>query len=252
MRYMIFGDSWGCGEWGKEFLHSKENPGPDWFPSNETNNWHRSFVVPDTDIGTYLRAAGHEANNICVGGDSNINQLRMLEQHLSEDAAYDHIVWFHTEPIRDWQRGNYPLEEDFYKERLPHPQGYDEVIRTWFRLTYDIAESIYQKHAIPFTVIGGMTALPNMIHDYSFVHRYIKDWANEQILAQYCDHPDNVGQFNVFAERYLDIMDVDRSLQEAEASNKWIQACYMDPSFPDWGHPDRKCHEELSKWLTNI
>lgn len=252
MRYLIIGDSWGCGEWGKDFCFSETDPGGDWQPSNEKNKWHKSYVVPNTHVGIYLEQLGHSDTNLCVGGDSNINQLKLLADHLIGDAAYNAIIWFHTEPMRDWQNRNYALSDSFYRSQLAHTAGYDKIIDTWYAITYGMAQDIYDQHRIPFMVIGGMTPLPDQIHQYSFVHHWIKDWANEQILHSYCDHPANAGQFVHFAEEYMDVMDVDRALAEAEASNNWIQTCYMHPSFPDWGHPDRRCHENLAKVIDSI
>jgi hypothetical protein len=249
MKFLIVGDSWGCGEWSKKFLISEESPGSGWTSSMETDMWHFSYVIPHTHIGIYLEELDHSYTNLCIGGDSNINQLHILAKHLRTDAAYDMIIWFHTEPMRDWRHNNYKLSDSFYKERLPHPDGYDSVVDTWYSITYGIAEDIYEEYKIPFTVIGGMSPLHERIHEHSFVQHYIRDWANEHIMDRYCEHPHNAAQFRHFVEAYMDIMHPDRALSEAEASNKWLQTCYMDPSFPDWGHPDRQCHKNLAEWI---
>jgi len=252
MRYLIIGDSWGCGEWGKDFIRADSPPTPAWQPTMNPGEYCYSFIVPDTDAGTYLRRSGNEVTNISIGGDSNINQLKLLADHLRKDSTYDAIIWFHTEPMRDWQNRNYELGDSFYREQLSHPTGYDRIVDTWYFITYSMAEDIYEQYRIPFMVIGGMTPLPDQIHKHSFVHCYIKDWANERILDMYCEHPHNAGQFRHFAEAYMDVMDLNRALAEAEASTRWIQTCCVHPSFPDWGHPDRRCHEELAKVIDSI
>ena len=250
MRFLIIGDSWGCGEWRKVFITADQSPGPAWSKSTNPTEWFISEPVPDTDISYYLRKMGHRAVNIAKGGDSNINQLLRLRQLLAVHDNFDYIIWFHTEPVRDYVLNNFDDSIDHYKEALPRDEGYDEIVEQWLTKTYDMASEIYSSHLVPFVVIGGMTKLHPIIDRYPFARHKMMDWANDMLLEQVLPHPDNFGQYNKFADDFVDVFNHDRFVKEADESLAWIQHCFGNPRFPDWGHPDRLAHEDLAAWVS--
>ena len=254
MKYLIIGDSWGCGEWGKDF-HTGKKPHDDvtksiWQPSNEPDTWHRSYVISNTHVGYYLEDYGHISTNLSKGGDSNLNQLKLCHQHLESNSDYDQIVWFLSEPVRDWDH-NFNLGDEYY-EKVSLPDGYDKIVEAWFALTFLEAEFIYERHNIPWIVIGGMTPVPELIKNFSFCHTYIEDWTNEMITEKFCYHPFNAGNFRQFGEKYVEIFHNDRFMKESQDSLNWIQHCFMSKRFPDWGHPDREAHRDLARWINNV
>ena len=49
-----------------------------------------------------LSQAGHSVINLAHGGASNHGQLQNLQYELLEKDKVDYIIWFHTEPVRDY------------------------------------------------------------------------------------------------------------------------------------------------------
>ena len=254
MRFLIMGDSWGTGEWRKVFTVAKHSPGPSWSKSINPDEWFYNESVPDTDIGHYLRKMGHEAVNIAISGDSNINQLALLRDHLSDRSDYDMIIWFHTEPIRDYTNHfSKPIHR--FKNQLQRLDNdfsefdsYDRIMSEWFDITYYQYQELYDQYQIPFFAVGGMSPLHPVIDDYTFARYKLVDWCNELIFDEYVPHGYNDGKFSSFSTIFPNFNDV-RMIKEGRSSLKYIQHTFNHANFPDWGHPDGRSHEYLAAWI---
>jgi hypothetical protein len=250
MRFLIIGDSWGCGEWRKTFITAEQAPNASWSKSVNPNEWFINEVVPNTDIGHYLNKMGNRAVNLSKGGDSNINQLTRLKELLTVHNNYDYIVWIQTEPVRDYVLGNFKVDKEHYRNMLPEYDGYDRIVADWFRQTYDIAEEIYKQYYIPFVLVGGMCKISNIINQYSFAKHQLIDWANDMVFENPIPHPDNFGAYSSFTEEFIDVINHERFVKEANESLSWIEHSFSHKNFPDWAHPDRVCHQDLAAWIS--
>ncbi len=79
---LIMGDSWGLGEWGFD-LSGK-------------------YSILHPGLGHYVSEAGHSVVNISRGNDSNRAQVDTLLPRLATAAPPRRIVWFMTDPLRDF------------------------------------------------------------------------------------------------------------------------------------------------------
>lgn len=246
MKYLIFGDSWGCGEWHKNIVYADHAPDARYVPANEPRKYWSSEIIAGTDVGTYLKELGHDAVNISKGGDSNLNQLRDLEQHLKTNNDYDRIIWFFTEPMRDILNNNIELDVKFISRNT-----YQNLIRDWNYHSFYQADRIYQNYQIPFILIGGMEPV-QAPRDFEFCLGCLSDWTNTLILDKPVDHPYNAGKFRNLVEFENINFDLEFVNEELKRCQSWIEMCYSNPHFPDYGHPDRHCHKQLAQWLNDL
>ena len=79
---LIMGDSWGVGEWG-------------WDLSG-------TYTILHPGLGHYVSEAGHSVINISRGSDSNRAQVDTLLSRLATASPPRRIVWFVTDPLRDF------------------------------------------------------------------------------------------------------------------------------------------------------
>ena len=247
MRFLIMGDSWGCGEWYKEFTISRDAPSEHHHKSHRSDDeWFTCGVVPNTDVGEYLRTYDHHCTNIAVGGDANLKQLAKLKTHLENDSNYDMILWFHTEPVRDYVDHFKHLTNDF-----SHYDSYEQVMTEWFDMTYSKYQGLYDQYQIPFFAIGGMSPLHPVIDNYAFVKYKLADWANDLIFDEFVPHGYNVGNFPSFATIFPNFNE-EKLVNESRSTLDWIQHCYSHANFPDWGHPDRHAHQRLASYISHF
>jgi len=248
MKIICVGDSWGCGEWTKDFFDDNPTNAPNLIWQPQLQKYALSSIIPDTSCSYYLTQMGHEVDNYSIGGDSNLNQLEILEDKLSENSNYDYIIWFFTEPVRDFLIGNLP---QFDSKLLDSKLGYDSLVEDWFKVIYGRAQSIYEKYNIKFIVIGGCEKLHDCINNYDFVEFKLDDWTNEMIYENKLFHPHNFAQFDKLVAAYEHVINPAWATEELAICLKYVQTMFSHPSFPDWGHPDRHCHEHLAKWIVD-
>ena len=258
-KFLIVGDSWGIGEWKKEFVigEKPEDEGygyGEWRKSwRRDDEWCKTSVIKYTDVGTHLVNLGHIVRNIAVGGDANIRQANLCKQALAKTtkhSKYDYVIWFHSEPIRDYLLNLVEIPNNLI-DSLKEYHGYDNLLEYWFRETYQHYEEIYQQYDVPFFVIGGMTPLHPCINEFNFVKHKIVNWSREYIFDNSPEHPYNAGQFHRFVDMHLDILNQKRVEEEFNISEAWLKYCAMHKHFPDWGHPDNECHLKLADIIIN-
>jgi len=244
MNFLIIGDSWGCGEWSKDFIYADAAPDNDWHVfGDKPNYWCKTVPIPNTHVGVYLNE--HTSTNLCVGGDSNLNAYTICANHLKTKRDYDYIIWFQTEPVRDIINNNATIDS----KKLQDYNGYDAIHNDLWQETYLKFSTLYEQYNIPFIVIGGMAMVNPIIQKFAFAKIVLNDWANELIFDEPIKHPHLIAHVSEFAEKYEADFNRDRFIVEAEASTNWIQYCYHHTNFPDWGHPDRRAHQGLAEWI---
>ena len=244
MNFLIIGDSWGCGEWSKEFIYADTAPDCSWHPyGDEPRKYCKTQPIPDTHVGVYLE--GHTFTNLCIGGDSNHNASKICDNHLKTKHDYDYIIWFQTEPVRDIIFNNAQIDS----AKLLDYNGYDAVHDDLWLQTYTRFATIHDQYRIPFIVIGGMAVVNPIINKFNFAKIILNDWANELIFDTPIKHPHLIAHLSKFAEKYEADFNRDKFIAEAEASTNWIHYCYHHTNFPDWGHPDRRAHQHLAQWI---
>ena len=79
MRILISGDSWGCGEWGKD-----------------SNN---KYKVLHRGLEDYLINDKHIVKNISVAGGSISDTIQNLKKNNINE--YDFVIFFQTDPLRN-------------------------------------------------------------------------------------------------------------------------------------------------------
>lgn len=258
-KFLIIGDSWGIGEWKKEFVNggkpepvTRYNRSWEWSKSwRNDDEWCLVTILPGTDIGSHLIKAGHNVYNLSQGGDANIRQLLSCREELEKNSKYDFIIWFHTEPIRDYLLKLFKIPKNLLP-KLKEYNGYDELIDYWFNETYQQYEELYQEYKIPFIAVGGMTPLHPCINDFDFAKHKIVNWSKEYIFENSPEHPYNGGQFERFGLKHVDDMNLDRISDEIKKVKAWTGYCADHKHFPDWGHPDNECHQKLAEIILNI
>lgn len=245
MKFLIIGDSWGCGEFRR------------------IDNGKNIEVIPDTGPDYYLKNLGHEVVNLSRGGDCNFSGiLRSAMTHLNTneqnivDNDYDYIIWFHTEPIRDLimfilnDNGEHLIEErqiDINKF-FPNFQQYKfyDGMQYICECNYTFAQQIYNRHQIPFIVVGGVGYIDNCIKDFSFAKFTITSWLSEllgnvSVPQNMCIHPDMERAY-----RYYKSVDAENFLNEIDISDTLINLLFGHTKFPDNLHPNKEEIEKLT------
>lgn len=107
-KITIIGDSFGCGEWQTKdsaFLDG------DFYYRDPIWGFDQNYVETHPGLEHFLDKDGNACHNISSGGASNIHQLKRLASSLMidhprhEESRFlnpDFIIWFFTEPLRDY------------------------------------------------------------------------------------------------------------------------------------------------------
>jgi hypothetical protein len=141
-----------------------------------------------SDIEQIFTVKNHSVVNISRNGASNFGQLRTLRYQVLDQGStdFDYIVWFHTEPARDFTEfvsldfaddksdsvagsTQFPglTRRDFYKD-LEHIESQN----------YAYAQQLYNQYRIPFIVIGGAGPL-HYPANFDFVSWSLTSWNQE-------------------------------------------------------------------------
>jgi hypothetical protein len=231
MKFFIFGDSWGVGEWRLQ------------------DGCHVS--VPDTGIDHWLRNLGHHCTNVSVGSASNFGQLRNTYWTLKENSDYDYIIWFYTEPFRDIIE---TVINDPEEAKIQYPEFDSSDFPRCSYITQQnlqYAQMIYDEFKIPFVVIGGQCPLPDEINKHTFCRHQIKNWPAELLDLDF-DFPEYTwfawSKFRqIFA--HFNLNEKNFVLSESENLDKVsviVKKSNDSDQFPDNGHPGRAQFKNLS------
>jgi len=182
-RILIIGDSWGVGSFR--------------YTPCGTKIEHVAGTGPDT----VLQALGHTVKNISITGGSNIEQLNLLEPN------YDIILWFQTEINRDI------LKSDFINTNT-----YEQVYNITAANNYSLAQEFYNKHNIPFIVIGCLSPIHDSILKFNFYTHIEKCWITseteiETALNMHSDYMHKVLNNYKFEDKAFIIKEIDKMLE---------------------------------------
>ena len=248
MKFLIIGDSWGCGEF-------------EWFPSRDSKV---KDLRPITDTGPdyYFKNLGHQAVNLSKSGDCNFSGiLRSAMAYLNTNQQnnttndFDYIIWFHTEPIRDVisfilnnGQGHLSTERQFDIDKFfPDFQQYKfyDGMQYITEQSYKFAQEIFNRHRIPFIVVGGVGYIDPTIEQFNFAQFTIRSWLSElldntDVPQNICRHPDMERAYT-----YYKTCDVENFLKEIDRTDNLIAMLLGHPKFPDDLHPNRDEVERL-------
>jgi hypothetical protein len=241
MKFFIMGDSWGVGEWERDWRFSNFTPTP----------------VKDTGIDYYLTQAGHTVTNISVGMGGNHGQLRTAYCTLKENSNYDYIIWFHTTPLRDiLQIIMDDPNEGAKKFPMFDINKWDQSLRYLNHQNYKFAQQkIYDEFHIPFIVIGGLGSVNKSIEEFAFAKFYITSWLGELLNI---DPPiQSFGTWDI-EEKILSFYQIDLKkfiLEHSDYVNKFLEISKKisnSKDFPDEDHPSKECFKKLTYRLLDI
>jgi hypothetical protein len=222
MRFLIIGDSWGCGEWSEE---------------RDSNN---KRIIPHAGTAQYLIDAGHAVTNLSCPADNNWRQLRLAEQELAV-VDYDYCIWFQTEPLRNiYEYSPFPDTQDIF----PVEQGleFDELLLEWYKKIYDRADRL----GTTVLVVGGLSPLHPVILRYDNLKPVTWAWGEELTSAPQ--------PFNTFWHTGKLARDTDlspkRMSTELSKCRRYEDAQETSDRFIAQ-HPDRQAHKQLTERLLN-
>lgn len=241
MKFFILGDSWGVGEWNREYPNGMFIP------------------ISETGIDYHFKKLGHQVTNISAGSAGNFGQLRHAYWTLKTHSDYDYIIWFHTESMRDIEQ---VIIQDPEEGKIQFPDfkmyyDIDKSINYLNECNYSYAQMLFDEFQIPFIIVEGQSpSTVKLNKKYSFfieVIPWLKElldikfeipcctffgWEKIQQILQHYNFDEK--KFLIDNARWLDNSQEIISL--AKKSNR----------FPDNAHPDRKCHYQLAIRLLRL
>lgn len=226
-KFLICGDSWGVGAY-----QYTGNPSTGLIP------------IANSGLDYFLTQRGCEVTNIAKGADSNFLQLVALRSALEKNSNYDFIVWIQTESSRDLidsidQYPNFDINN--FKKSMSYVKD----------TNYHYIQSVYDKFKIPFIVIGGLSAVDDIINNYTFTKLIIPSWLNDITEGKY-ELAENVHQDNI-----LDVLTTfpPRNkkfiLEELDRMKVIENSLEIHPNFSDGIHPNIQQFEKLAIRIIN-
>ena len=214
---LISGDSWACGEWGKD-------------P-------YDNYCVLHSGIQRFLQDAGHTVKNIGGGSLSNKNSIERLQRQNLD--LYDFVFWIQTDPIRDLR----PYSEDLIKDIF---LTYDSVVSHQSKLldlTYERLNALNKK----IYCMGGCFPLEKqLITKYNNLIPFIKS------IILFLEPRYNLSE--VWFSDWLHLVDrqfnlscIDKFL--VQKRNQDSLETYKKYFWPDGGHANRTGHKILYDYI---
>jgi len=204
MYICIAGDSWGCGEWGKDSQNK--------------------YSVLHHGLEQYLRERGHNVDNFSKGGSSNNESIDTI---LSNNNVYDYVFWFQTDPLRDLR------PYDVFKNKM----SYEELVE----IGNNLLDTSYSRLNKPIYCIGGCSKLNlDLMSKYANLIPLIP--SIPEMLIKNFEHPaiwqsDWVRVINrQFDLKSIYKLHADKMKQDSLRDEK-------DLFWPDGGHANRKGHK---------
>ena len=205
-----------------------------------------------------LSQAGHSVINLAHGGASNHGQLQNLQYELLEKDKVDYIIWFHTEPVRDYTEF---ISMTYSFDNIPSPYFSDigkknlvEDLHFLNTQNYQYAQDLYEQYHTPFLVIGSAAPLSPSIETFSFFRYKIDSW-NKQISGfEFEDMPLNcythhLVQMLTHNEEYKS----QQALDELQKTDKLEIFMRSDKQkYPDTTHPNPSFYPELIDNILNF
>ena len=173
MNLCIMGDSWGS-------RHVVDR-----LPDESMDEYRKKQSI----ITQLLEYKGHSVVNIAEGGASNFGQLKKLRYNVLEKKLvdFDYIIWFHTEPARDFTEfitleysceGNTKLDRKNQFPNLSFKHFFNDI--NYLKIqNFKYAQDLYDRLKIPFILIGGAGLIGNIPDKFNFVHWKLNSWNQE-------------------------------------------------------------------------
>jgi hypothetical protein len=213
MRICIAGDSWGCGEWGK--------------------NAQKEYTVLHRGLEQYLRDRGHTVDNLSEGSISNKESIGRV---MSNEKLYDFTLWFQTDPLRDLR------PYDIFKEQhLTHKQ--------LVNLSNDLLNESYSRLTKPVLCIGGCSKLNlNLMSNYTNLYPLIAS-VPEMLIPKF-KHPRLwQSDWAALVDRQFDGDSLRRLAADKQRQDRLFAETEL--FWPDGRHPNRQGHKVLCDYICN-
>ena len=194
--------------------------------------------------------ANHTVDNLAAGGASNQGQLRYLEfEYLTHNQA-DCIVWFYTEPVRNFTEF---VTLDYGNDANARAQLYPELTYKKFNkdfcyiATQDFAHAqrLYNRYKIPFVVIGGAGVVDPSIDKYTFSKWTLYSWNQE--ITQFDNMP-----INCYTHHLVKLLDKFTEYNKDEAFYEMSLLEKLETEmlsnrqkYPDGKHPTMDYYPQL-------
>jgi hypothetical protein len=232
---VIAGDSWSCGELSAE----------------------QRGEITHTGLTEYLSTHGRLVTNLGLQGSSNLQSVERLTNFLktSTQLQVTHVLFFQTE----WTRDVF-TDPEFIKSTVAD-QGYlhlKHTVRTEF---YSKLSDVADQYQLAVYLIGGcsdIVDLDNLANNYPLLQVACQSMTN--LLLSRNDRIEspvdalwgNTEKNILLAfKQYLTNDGLDQVLDDIEAGHRrldlWTRGHYF--FYPDGGHPNRKGHYRLYKFL---
>ena len=227
MHICIFGDSWGCGEWGNDPI------------TDQYLNTHRG-------LEQYLLEKGHDVTNLSKPSSSMLKAHSILDYALSNPEyktdSIDLYFWFKTDPLRNF--------------KPPIGQGYEHYFTSKGKMTVedlivtkdeqtDISYKKLNELGITIHSIGGVSKLNlDLMNKYSNLIPYIPSMI-EFLIPDY-EHPILCPSewFNHVNDRQFDLESLDKLL-DCKRRFGTLRQKHHTLFWPDGAHPNRYGHKIL-------
>jgi len=230
MQIGIFGDSWGCGVWGK-------HKGPEYYESETYGVVHlgiQHYFWKNTNYGM--------PHNFSEPGGSNTTSLQYLKKyHHGNHQDFDINIFIVTEPFRDFF--NNP---DLYDSNKTFKQNCEQLIDSQLKEI----ETLCGESCI---VVGGCHKISK---NYNFMHTV--NWCELMDSSVdwpvYYAQPGHIGQKLKQNEIIITGPKIKEVLLDEEAFDRHYQITrdLRDKYFTKCGHPNRLGHEILYKELQRV
>ena len=242
----IFGDSWGCGEWGGHSISSG-------VLSTDQNN------ITHLGLEQYFTDLGHTVFNMSKPGGSNKNSIDKLTDFLNTQSHNNPILLFIiTEPTRNFQ----PKYTTFKQDVVDHNGLFELRIKTLYN-DLKILNELGRQYNQVIQLIGALGSVPN-INQYSNLSCLCRSWPKLLVGDL---HPDIDFEFFGLWEQWLidgEIINewlTPKNLQQFDSAfaDKLVQQLeQLDANriifehqlfYPDNGHPNRDGHKILFNYI---
>lgn len=177
------------------------------------------------------------------GGSNNLYELQQFDYFLSNTATkmkIDHVIWFHTELMRDITCLGYGYDN------LTVDQYLDKIAE----ITYTVARSIHLKHPkIKWTIIGGHEPIIRHKHILeSFATVLIEDWRSE-LLGEKMPYANFLGHLTHLKNniKSIGVQRIEEEIYKRDIIMKACEGC--KDLFYDGIHPNSKAFNMLAKRL---
>lgn len=247
--FLIVGDSWSQGEIEQG-------------PSKEI-----SHVIVHKGLEQYLLDEGHKVINKGKLGGSNWEAYWAVRSSYFDEShngyptpigePIDYILWFLTDPLRDWDKEVYIKEVNEIKSIK---KFFTDKIDFMFNKMSELSAEI----KLPIYVIGGWIPVPDSVSLYNNLQTLIPDV--HKLLLPDSNLPVTHCAFHLY-EYASDLSLISNNLTSNELNNlkqeivdlinelnysDRLRRSHKDLFYPDWYHPNRAGHYKIFETVQSL